>query len=80
MPLDACAPYILHTHISDDVGGDPKKRAFLRQDRLEVHRDRIHRLLATGYDDTLGLEVDVPTSEAAAENLLFLRETVEQFA
>lgn len=79
MPLDACAPYILHTHISDDVGGDPKKRAFLRQDKLEVHRQRIHRLLATGYDDTLGLEVDVPTSEAAAENLLFLRKTVEQF-
>lgn len=79
MPLDACAPYILHVHISDDMGGDPQKRAFLRMDKLEIHQERIHRLLATGYDGTLGLEVDIPTNCAAAENLAFIRKVVSEF-
>ena len=79
MPLAVCAPHILHVHVSDDLEGNPQKRAFLRQDKLEIHRERIHRLMATGYDGTVSLEVDIPINDAAAENLAFLRKTVAEF-
>ncbi len=79
MALDRCAPHILHVHISDDLNGDPEKRAFLRADRFAVHRERLRRLVAVHYDGTLSLEVDIPSGPAAAESLAFLRGTIAEF-
>lgn len=79
MALDKCAPYIFHVHFSDDLNGDPRKRAFLRADRLAIHRERLQRLMAVHYNGTLSLEVDIPSCPAAAENLTFLRKTISEF-
>jgi sugar phosphate isomerase/epimerase len=61
--------YINHVHISDD-DGDPKKRYFLCEDKLPLHKQRLHNLKSLGYDKTISIEIDLPVKPVLAKNSL----------
>jgi sugar phosphate isomerase/epimerase len=79
LDLSGYIPMVMHTHISDDADS-PSKRDFLREDRFPVHKERIQRLYAAGYDRAVSLEIDVRADLRKAEvNLEFLRSQTAMF-
>lgn len=73
--LESLAPYILHVHISD-YAESPWQRDELKPSLYPVHRERLRRLRAAGYDGTVSIETDLPFDRARARETLAAVRTV----
>lgn len=62
-PLEDLVPYILHTHISDDLNGDGWKRNHLLPEKFDIHREHAAKLMAAGYKGAISLETDLPLAD-----------------
>lgn len=77
MDLQAYSGHIVHAHISDDDGA-PWRRSYLKQEKSIVHRQRIRRLLATGYQGAVSLEIDCRIDrKRAVQSARIMRNAVE---
>lgn len=55
--LSAYSDEIMHAHLSDDEN-DIYKRSYLKPEKSAIHQSRIRKLIETGYNDSLTLEID----------------------
>lgn len=62
-------PYIEHVHISDD-DGSPSRRYFLKEEKFQIHKERLKRLQQGGYNKTIAIEIDLPVNEVLAKQSL----------
>ncbi|MDD3334738.1 MAG: sugar phosphate isomerase/epimerase [Eubacteriales bacterium] len=75
--LGSLLPRLFHVHISDD-DGTPTRRDFLKPERAAFHQQRIRRLLDSGYQGNLTVEVDLPvTKEKAVSTFSILEQFVD---
>ena len=66
--------YIKHLHISDDEG-NPQTRSYLKENKRNIHINRVKKLINAGYRGNITLETDVPyNEEKAKQSLEILRE------
>ena len=73
MDLAPYGQYIRTVHISDD-DGSPQRRYFLKAEKYPIHQSRILRLMETGYDGAITIEIDLQVDPSlAGDNLRFLK-------
>lgn len=72
LDLTPYQPMMVHAHISDDLG-TYTQRSHLLEEKFPLHQQRLKRLMDTGYDDTLTLEIDIPITQEMGKTLAFLR-------